>query len=476
MNAIEVAHVSKIYRRYAQRRQFATLKSALLSRSLISDLKPDQTFSALKDVSFTVTGGRTFGIIGSNGSGKSTMLKLVAGITKPTSGSVKVHGRVSALIELGAGFHPEISGRENVFINGIMLGLSKREVARRFDEIVEFAELQDFIDAPVKTYSSGMYMRLGFAVAIHVNPDVLLVDEVLAVGDEGFTHKCLDKFSEFRRRGKTILLVTHALNLVERFCDEAIWLDAGVARAQGDPKRVVGAYLTKVEEGEETLLAATTAKAVERAGADRLSAGSSDGLSGGLTAPLSGQSSQAKPSGESRDGTGAGGGAPAQLENDVPTSNMFQATEGRWGSREIEITDVALLDRDGQPSFVFHSGDPLSIRVKVRASRPADDFVFGIGLFNAEGVCCYGTNTYLEEMNPVRLTGDAEATFAIEGLDLVEGTYKLDVAIHKRDGFPYDYHRLLYTFRVKSRTHDVGIYRPRHRWEFSSNVTFKAER
>src|SRR5438132_4762735 len=296
-----------------------------------------------------------------------------------------------------------------------------------------------------------MYMRLGCAVAIHVNPAVLFVDEVLAVGDEGFTHKCLDKFSEFRRRGKTILLVTHALNLVERFCDEAIWLDAGVARAHGDPKRVVGAYLTKVEEGEETLLAATTARAVEAQ----------------------------RPVGAS------GGGAPREVKNDVtespetpdrPPQNMFQAVEGRWGSREIEITDVALLDRDGQPSFVFHSGDPLSIRVKVRASRPADDFVFGIGLFNAEGVCCYGTNTYLEEMNPVRLTGDAEATFAIEGLDLVEGTYKLDVAIHKRDGFPYDYHRLLYTFRVKSRTHDVGIYRPRHRWEFSSNVRFKAER
>src|SRR5947209_8614909 len=265
MNAIEVAHVSKIYRRYAQRKQFATLKSALLSRSLISDLKPDQTFSALKDVSFTVTGGRTFGIIGSNGSGKSTMLKLVAGITKPTSGSVKVHGRVSALIELGAGFHPEISGRENVFINGIMLGLSKREVARRFDEIVEFAELQDFIDAPVKTYSAGMYMRLGFAVAIHVNPDVLLVDEVLAVGDEGFTHKCLDKFSHFRRRGKTILLVTHALNLVERFCDEALWLDEGIVRAHGDPRRVVDAYLTAVEKTEEQQMAATTARAVESA-------------------------------------------------------------------------------------------------------------------------------------------------------------------------------------------------------------------
>src|SRR5437867_5844838 len=219
MNAIELTRVSKIYRRYSGR-QFATLKSALLQLSLLRDLQPSETFPALKEVSFSVPKGSTYGVIGRNGSGKSTALKLVAGITKPSSGSVRVDGRISALIELGAGFHPEISGRENVFINGIMLGLTKREVSERFEEIVEFAEMTDFIDAPVKTYSSGMYMRLGFAVAIHVDPDVLLVDEVLAVGDEGFTHKCLDKFAEFRRRGRTILLVTHSLNLVERFCDD----------------------------------------------------------------------------------------------------------------------------------------------------------------------------------------------------------------------------------------------------------------
>src|SRR4029450_6580359 len=260
--AIEVARASKIYRRFSHRKQFATLKSALLTRSLIKNLRPDETFTALNDVRLTGPKGQTLGVIGRNGSGKSTLLKLVAGITKPSTGTVRVDGRISALIELGAGFHPEISGRENVFINGIMLGLTKRDVARRFDEIVEFAELQDFIDAPVKTYSSGMYMRLGFAVAIHVDPDVLLVDEVLAVGDEGFTHKCLDKFAEFRRLGKTILLVTHSLGLVERFCDEAIWLDEGQMRSQGDPKRVVDAYLAAVEKGEEALLATTTAKAV----------------------------------------------------------------------------------------------------------------------------------------------------------------------------------------------------------------------
>jgi ABC-type polysaccharide/polyol phosphate transport system ATPase subunit len=437
--AIELINVSKIFRRYSGR-QFATLKSAILQRSILRDLQPRETFPALKDVSFSVPEGSTYGVIGRNGSGKSTALKLVAGITKPTTGTVRVTGRISALIELGAGFHPEISGRENVFINGIMLGLTKREITRRFDEIVEFAELQEFIDAPVKTYSSGMYMRLGFAVAIHVDPDVLLVDEVLAVGDEGFTHKCLDKFAEFRRRGKTILLVTHSLNLVERFCDEAVWLDEGVARAHGDPKRVVGAYLTAVEKTEDQLLAATTARAVEAA----------------HPAPT-------------------GTAEPAAAAAD-PTANMFQATEGRWGSHEVEITDVALLDADGHQSFIFHSGDSMSVRLKVTAVQPIDDFVFGIGLFNADGICCYGTNTYLEDLNPARLAGDAEVAFVVDNLDLVEGTYKLDVAVHKRDGFPYDYHRLLYTFRVKSRTQDVGIYRPRHRWTFSPNVQFKTGR
>jgi ABC-type polysaccharide/polyol phosphate transport system ATPase subunit len=255
MNAIEVTGVSKLYRRYGRRGQFGTLKSALLSGRLFRDLRPDQVLEALKDVSFNVAAGRTFGIIGRNGSGKSTALKLIAGIGKPTKGSVKVNGRVSALIELGAGFHPEISGRENVFINGMMLGLTKREIAARFDEIVTFAELEDFIDAPVKTYSSGMYMRLGFAVAINVDPDVLLVDEVLAVGDQSFTHKCIDKFAEFRRKGRTVLLVTHSLGMVTRFCDEALWIDHGQVRMQGEPQRVIDAYMFDVAAVEQAQVA-----------------------------------------------------------------------------------------------------------------------------------------------------------------------------------------------------------------------------
>lgn len=434
--AISLDHVSKIYRRFGGN-QFATLKSAFLQRSILRDLQPKETFQALDDVSFTVPKGSTFAVIGRNGSGKSTALKLVAGITKPTSGTVAVEGRISALIELGAGFHPEISGRENVFINGIMLGLTKREIQDRFDDIVEFAELKDFIDAPVKTYSSGMYMRLGFAVAIHVDPDVLLVDEVLAVGDEGFTHKCLDKFADFKRRGKTILLVTHSLGLVERFCDDAVWLDHGQKLAEGDPKRVIGAYLIDVESSEEGYLATADAKAQEEIASE--------------PAPV-----EAAP--------------VVEAEVETGPENMFKKDEGRWGSGGIAITGVTLRDSAGEAGHVFHSGELLAIEIGLKAERPCDDFVFGVAMFNTEGTCVYGTNTDIEKYKAAELSGEASVTFVIEAIDLVEGTYKLDVAVHKKDGAPYDYHRLLYTFRVKSRTKDAGIYRPRHHWEFSPTV------
>lgn len=442
-NAIDAVNITKVYRKYARKKQFATLKSALLSGSLVNELQPDETFEALRGVSFSVPKGCTYGVIGRNGSGKSTLLKCVAGITRPTTGTVAVDGRISALIELGAGFHPEISGRENVFINGIMLGLSKREIEKRFDEIVEFAELKDFIDAPVKTYSSGMYMRLGFAVAIHVDPEVLLVDEVLAVGDQGFTVKCLDKFAEFRRRNKTILLVTHSLDLVEKFCDQALWLDKGKNHGEGDPKLVVTAYIVDVEKSEEQLLAREEAARVAQA-----------------EAPVARDDATPQPHNPVETGE-----APA---------NMFAATEGRWGTRELEITSVTITQADGTPSHVFHTGDPLTLKVGFRAHQPTRDFVFGVGIFNADGLCCYGTNTNIDELEPDRLSGEGEVRFVVDRLDLVEGTYKFDVAAHKLDGFPYDYHRQLYTIRVKSRQKDVGIYRPPHKWEVTGDVTFRA--
>ena len=436
--AIRIADLTKVYQRYSHRKQFRTLKSALLGGNLLSELRPDERFQALTGVTFNVRKGSTFAIIGRNGSGKSTLLKVIAGISKPDSGTVQVDGRISALIELGAGFHPEITGRENIFINGIMLGLSKREIQDRFDDIVEFAELEEFIDAPVKTYSSGMYMRLGFAVAIHVDPDILLIDEVLAVGDEAFVHKCLDKISEFRRRNKTIILVTHSLGLVEKMADEALWIDKSEVQLRGDPKKVVDAYLARVTQQEEEALTELEERAV---------------------AEFEKPTEPTEPS-ESPD-------------SEIEPTSAFAREKGRWGSREVEIHEVALHGDDDVAKHVFSTGEPMTVRLSVKSTGTIKDFVFGVAIFNADGVCCYGTNTHLEEFVPVTLSGEGEVRFVIPKLQLVEGTYFLDVAAHQRDGYPFDYHRALHQFRVQSKVKDVGVYRPTHSWEFSPSIVVR---
>ncbi len=244
--AIVVEGVSKRFRLYHERNQ--SLKVALLRgrRAVVDE------FWALRDVSFEVPEGSSFGLIGENGSGKSTLLKCMARILRPESGSIRVGGKVSALLELGAGFHPELSGRENVFLNGAILGLPQKELQRRFDEIVAFAGLEQFIDQPVKNYSSGMYVRLGFSVAINVNPDVLLVDEVLAVGDEVFQRKCNEKFADLKARGKTIVLVSHAMTSVHNICDTVAWLDHGQVKMVDAARKVVDEYVGAVQVDRTT--------------------------------------------------------------------------------------------------------------------------------------------------------------------------------------------------------------------------------
>ena len=240
-NAVIVENVSKRFRRYPTRGH-TTLKEALLKGQLFRMRRDREYVEALKDVSFTVPEGTVLGIIGPNGAGKSTLLRLIAGIYRPTTGRVVVNGRLSALLNLGLGFHPELTGRENIIIGGLAMGLSRREIMRRLDEIVAFAELEEFIDAPVRTYSSGMYMRLAFSVAVNVDPDILLLDEVLAVGDAHFAEKSRARMEEFKEQGKTILLVTHDLATVESWCHQALWLEGGKVRALGDPHEVVSQY------------------------------------------------------------------------------------------------------------------------------------------------------------------------------------------------------------------------------------------
>jgi len=417
VKAIEVVGVSRVYQKYSARHRFQTFKSALLKGDVFKSLRAEELVTALDDVTLRVPAGSTFGVIGENGSGKSTLLKVVAGIAKPSAGEVTVRGKVAALIELGAGFHPEISGRENVFINGIMLGLSKKEISGKFEDIVRFAELEEFIDAPVKTYSSGMYMRLGFSIAINVNPDVLLIDEVLAVGDASFVPKCLDRIDDFRRRKKTILFVSHDLQTVEKICDRVAWMKNGRVRALGEPKRTIDLYLQDVADKKEAEFSRTRKE--------------------------------------------------ADLEH-IPAEEGRR--EARWGKREVEIGKVVLRSLRGEPKHVFSPEEGLVVDLEVRARERVKDFVFGIGLFNSQGISCYGTNTHLEDFRPRSLEGRGRVSFRVDRLNLINGTYYLDVAVHKTDGTPYDYHRNLYTFLVSSLHRDVGIARPPHRWRFSPSV------
>ena len=357
---------------------------------------------------------------------------MLAGMLKPTSGLIVVSGRVAALIELGAGFHPEITGRENVFINGAVLGLSRREIERRYDEIVEFSGLGEFMEEPVKNYSSGMYVRLGFAVAIHTDPDVLLVDEVLAVGDEQFSHRCVRRIEEFLAAGKTILLVSHSLDLVSGVCDRVLWLQNGRQMLIADPRRAIDAYRQAVaeEEGRE-----------HQAAKEQRAAGLSMGTISMGTAAAPGEAAETL----------------------------------RWGSREAEITGFRLLGADGAERYHLETGTPAVFEIRARADRPLTDFVFGVAISTPRGAEVWGTNTDLEGYVPGSFEGQTLVRLACPALRLAPGEYVVDVAVHARDGAPYDYQRRAVSFTVTARTGGVGVYVPEHHWEFEGGVSWEPE-
>src|SRR5262245_39582088 len=410
MLAIEAESVSKRFRRQTIQ-PHTTMKSALVNLfRRRSNAAEEGMFQALSGLTFTVRQGQILGIIGRNGSGKSTLLKLLAGIYRPDRGTIRVCGRVGALLELGACFHPEFSGRENILINGIVLGLSKREVRQRFDAIVQFAELEAFIDEPVKTYSSGMYMRLGFAVAVHAAPDILLIDEILAVGDETFQQKCLDQLAAFQRLGKTIVLVSHDLATVERWSDEVLWLDNGVIQEWGTPRRVIDLYRAGVVTEEEKVALAEHHRI-----------------------------------------------ADAVQEATVEISN-------RWGNQEVTIVAVQMLDAAGKERYVYQSGEQARVVLHYRVQGQVEQPVFGIAILRGDGLWCYGSNTEIEEIALPALGEEGSVEIFLERLDLITGTYFLDVAVHARNGYPYDYHHQLYTFTVKSELRDVGVFRIPHHW------------
>jgi ABC-type polysaccharide/polyol phosphate transport system ATPase subunit len=411
--SVSVRRVSKRYRAVGRRRAVGSLKSALVSVG--RSAAPLSGIPALTDVSFEVSPGETVGIVGANGSGKSTLLKLLAGILRPTEGEVEVRGRLAALLELGAGFHPELTGRENVEIAGLLLGLSRKEVAARFDAIVRFAELEEFLDAPLRTYSSGMAVRLGFSIAAHSDPDVLLVDEVLAVGDEAFAHRSLEKFAEFERAGKTILLVSHDLSLVAERCRRALWLDGGRVAADGPARDTVARYREAVAQEE---------------GGKRLGRSSAD-------------------------------------------SEPQPAASASIGSGLARILAARVMDEAGRPAGRLRSGQSAALEMDVAAAGTLSDFVFGFAISTIAGTVVFGSNTELEGRRPLAFSGEGRVRLDIPAFALAPGVYSLDAAVHARDGAPYDYRRDLLRFEVTADTPAAGVWSPRREWSFGGAIRWK---
>jgi lipopolysaccharide transport system ATP-binding protein len=411
-DAIVVQNLSKSFRHY-HADQPNTLKEALLSGLHgLRRTAPSERFWALRDVSFSVFPGRMVGVIGPNGAGKSTLLRLIGGVGRADQGSIEVQGRIGALLDLGAGFHPDLTGRENVFINGVISGLTRREVTRRFDSIVAFAELEAFIDNPLRTYSTGMQMRLGFAVAAHTDPEILLIDEILAVGDLAFQRKCLDRIAQFKEEGCTIVLVSHDANSIQRLCDKALWLRRGKLVAYGPADVVAGQYVA--EMSAETRRRTPAIQPVVR----------------------------------------------------TPSGAKLRVNENRFGSMEMEIVAVRLLDPVGSPVTELDSGDPLHIEIEYLAPNPIPEPVFGVTISREDGLVCYDTSTDGTGHHLPTIHGPGQITFQIERLDLIGEQYYVDVGVYERDwAYAYDYHWHVYPLVVRPTRGEKGILRPPHRWE-----------
>lgn len=340
---------------------------------------------AVRDLSFDLMPGESLGIIGRNGSGKSTVLKLITRILRPTSGKIMINGRVSALLELGAGFHADLTGRENIYLNASVLGLTKEDVAARFDSIVAFSELEEFIDVPVKHYSSGMYMRLGFSIAIHVRPDILIVDEILAVGDQAFQEKCVDQIYQLKRQGTTIIMVSHNLNMIRNLCTRLLWLEQGNLRSEGPTEAVIAQYLASTYEN------------------------------------------------------------PAYTSSPNRAAGDFR----RWGSGEVEITGVRFLDDGAHEQATFHTGNPLTIEIAYDAHRPVQDVEFGLAIFRQDGLQINSPNNRLAGEQIDLAPGSGVVRYTVDHLPLLPARYYTTVAIHdSRTATAYDFHEQAYSFHV----------------------------
>ena len=396
--AVMVEHIWKTF-------QIPHEKRNTFFENMMGMVRPNhyETFSVLKDINFQVDAGECVGIIGDNGSGKSTLLKIIANILRATKGTVRVKGKMTPFLELGVGFNPDITARENIGVYGTIMGLSRREIDERIDDVIEFAGLYKFEDTKLKNLSSGMQVRLAFSTAIQTDPDVLLVDEVLAVGDMEFQQKCFDVFKRYRNEGVTILFVSHDQGAVRRFCDRTLLLGGGEQRAFGETEEILDKYVYGDKE----------------ASLERKEAAEKD------TTPLEPK---------------------------------------RWGDKKVSITDVKFLDKFGGESCIFSSFDPMTIRIFYSAPSMIRDPVFGIALYSEQDQHLYGTNTELKNITIDQIEGEGYIDLAIEAIPMLSGRFLLTVAVHTHEGKAYDWLDKQYSFNILPAGRDVGIFEVPCRW------------
>jgi lipopolysaccharide transport system ATP-binding protein len=406
---ISVENLGKRFRRYHVDRPWTFQDSVLRG---FHGLKPREYFWALEDVSFTVQAGTMVGVIGRNGAGKSTLLRLIGGVGRPERGRIRLNGKVGALIELGAGFHPELTGRENLFINGIISGLTRREVHDCLDEIVQFAELEEFIDSPLRTYSTGMQMRLAFSIAVHIYTDILLVDEVLAVGDLAFQQKCLERIAFMKKQGCAILLVSHDASLVGKLCEEALWLEAGRLAALGPAQTVVDRFV-------HSMSLETQRRTPREFGSRRL-----------------------------------------------PDGTLLKVHENRFGSLEVELVGIRFNGVEGKPPLILESGAALSIEMEYNAHHIVEAPIFGVALSREDGSIVYEANAFSEELGLPTLQGRGKVTLCIDRLDLAGGQYFVDVGVYQKDwDYAYDFHWHAYSISLTGNQYSKGLLLPPQHWE-----------
>lgn len=428
-NAIEVKDVVKKFKIYFDKGHTLKEKTLFRGRRKYEERK------VLNGISFEVKKGEAVGLIGSNGCGKSTTLKLLTKIMYPDSGQIEMCGRVSSLIELGAGFHPDMSGRENIYINASIFGLSKKEIDSRMEDIIAFSGLRDYLDNPVRTYSSGMYMRLAFSVAINVDADILLIDEILAVGDANFQAKCFDKLREIQFHGTTIVIVAHDTSAIEGFCSKAVWINKGKIAEQGKAGEVVDAYLAfmngkKIEELHKM-----------------------EELHEHKIKDLHKEEKRKKDRKEIKQ--------KEAKTNETEDTNHF-------GRMDIQIDRAEMINENGEAATIFQTGEYLKINIYYKVNKPLTEYVFGVGIYNLNGETLYGNNTQLDHIRIPHTNNEGCVIFHLKNLPLLSGKYILNVGIVDTDGTPLDFYRNYCTFDVVSKDRSTGYFSIEHSWEIRS--------